>query len=157
MAEVNDDGLEEALTAQSEEVAKEAANRWFSEANELLLEAGDDHEYDVFPVVQSAQPPQWDSTEQAFVMHWPHTAARFFEHGTTKHEVEAQQADMLAFEWPEMANEQFGDTGQTFKEVFSDTWPTVFFESTEPDGIPRIGYLRRGRQHAARWLQQQEE
>lgn len=154
MVSIDADAFDEALQAQSKEAAKEAAGRWFSRANDVLLSAGDDLEYEVFPVVQSAQPPTWDEGEGAFVMRWPHVAAPYFEHGTTAHEVEANEAEVLAFEWPEMANEQYGDTGMTFKEVFSDTWPTVFFPKTEPSGIARIGYNQRGKQAAERWLKQ---
>lgn len=156
MADIDDDAFDEALQAQSKEVAGEAARRWFSRSNEVLLSAGDDLDYEVFPVNQAAQPPQWDEGEGAFVFSWPHVAAPYFEYGTTAHEVEANEADVLAFEWPEMANEQYGDTGMTFKEVFSDTWPTVFFPETSVSGIPAIRYNQRGRQAAKRWLKQRE-
>lgn len=154
MADVEADDLELALQDVSKEAVMEAANRWFSASNESLLSAGDDLEYDVFPVVQSAQPPQWDARQEAAVMSWPHTASLFFENGTTKHEVEGDP--LLVFEWEEMRGEEFADTGKAFEEVF-DTFPTVFLPKVEVDGIPRIGFGASGRRTAARWLQQQEE
>lgn len=156
MADIEDSGaLDDAIEGVSEDAAREAANRWFSQANENLMAAGDQLDYEVFPVVQSARPPQWDSGEDAWVMQWPHTAAKYMEHGSTEHEVSASSAEYLAFEWPEMANEEFGNTGETFKEVFSDTWPTVFFKSVTVSGIPRIGFVYSARDDAKRWLRQQ--
>lgn len=154
MAEVEAEGFTEALEAASEDLAMEAARRWHSEASDYLQKIGDELEYEVFPVVQAFQPPQWDSREHAAVFNVNHVAARFFEHGTTKHEVKGNP--WLAFEWEEMANEEFGDTGMTFKERFEDTWPTVFFRKTEPEGVERIGYMEHGRGKAARWLRSQQ-
>ena len=153
MAEATAEGFEETLEARSKELAMEAANRWFSAANEALLQAGDQLDYDMFPVVQGAQPPQWDPQAGAARMTWSHRASVFFEHGTTAHEIEGDP--LLAFEWEEMATEEFADTGKTFKKVFSETWPTVFFPSVEVAGIPRIGYVEHGRRKSARWLQSQ--
>ena len=157
MVDIEADAVQAAAEEKSRELAGELANRWFSRANEILTSAGDELEYETFPVVQSGTPPQWDEAEGAFVMSFSHAAASYFEYGTTAHEVKAKEADVLAFEWPEMANERFGDTNKTFKEVFSDTWPTVFFPETQPDGIPAIRYLQRGREHAKRWLARQEQ
>lgn len=151
MAEVEADNLDVVMEDVSQEAVMEAANRWFSKSNDHLLRGGDEHDYDVFPVVQAAQPPQWDG--EAAVMAWPHRASIFFEHGTTRHEVEGDP--ILAFEWEEMRGEEFGDTGQTFEEVF-DTFPTVFLPSVTVEGIPRIGFAAEGRREAARWLQSLE-
>lgn len=153
MADVEADRLDIVLEDVSREAAMEAANRWYSSANETLTQAGDDHEYEVFPVVQSAQPPQWDENEGAAVMAWPHQAAVFFEHGTTAHEVEGDP--LLVFEWEEMRGEEFADTGKTFEEVF-DEFPTVFLPRVSVDGIPRIGFAEQGRRDAARWLKERE-
>jgi len=152
MAEATAEDFEETLEARSKELAMEAANRWFSESNERLLQGGDEHDYDVFPVVQSAQPPQWDAREQAAVMSWPHRASAFFAHGTTSHEIEGDP--LLVFEYEEMRGEEFADTGKTWEEVFDD-FPTVFLPRVEVDGIPRIPFDVEGKRTAARWLQEQ--
>lgn len=153
MAKVEIDNLDLALGGVSEDAAMEAARRWFSRSNEVLTQAGDDLEYETFPVVQSAQPPQWDDNEGAAVMSWPHRASVFFEKGTTAHEVEGDP--LLVFEWEAMRGEEFGDTGKTFEEVFDD-FPTVFLPRVNVEGIERIAFAQKGRQQAANWLRQQE-
>lgn len=151
MAEIESDDLELAIDEISQSAAMEAANRWFSRSNDVLLSAGDEHEYDVFPVVQAGRPPQWE--DDAAVMSWPHRASVFFEHGTTAHEVEGDP--ILAFEWEEMRGEEFGDTGKTFEEVF-DEFPTVFLPKVDVKGIPKLAFGQKGRQAAANWLRQRE-
>lgn len=153
MADVEVPELHSTLEAAGRDLAMEAANRWFSASNENLLRAGDQFEYEVFPVVQSAQPPQWDPREEAAVMSWPHVASVFFEHGTTQHEIEGNP--LLAFEWEEMRGEEFADTGETFEEVF-DTFPLVFLPRVNVEGIPRIGFARGGKRTAQHWLLRQE-
>jgi hypothetical protein len=153
MAEATAEGFEEVLEAHSKELAMEAANRWFSASNEALLQAGDQLDYDVFPIAQAAITPQWTPRTQAAEMAWPHEASRYLEHGTTEHETKASSG-MLAFQWPKMRGEEFADTGKTFEEVF-DTFPTVFFPEVTVSGLPRIGYVEHGRRKAARWLQSQ--
>lgn len=153
MADIDEETVIERLQAPTRQTAQEAANRWFSAATDILLREGDAHEYDVFPVAQSGQPPQWDAADGAFVMAWPHVAAPYFEHGTTAHEVEGDP--ILAFEWEAMRGEEFADTGKTFEEVF-DTFPTVFLPSVTVDGIPALHWVSRGRQQAAQWLRQRE-
>lgn len=145
--------LEDAYEDLSREEAREAAGRWFSVSQERLLEGGDAHGYDVSSVAQAASPPQWDGSEGGFVFKYFHPAARYFEDGTDPHEVTPSQADALAFEWPEMRGEPFGDTGQTWDEVFADSWPTVFLPRTEVSGIEALDYFKMGRQAALRFLE----
>jgi len=75
---------------------------------------------------------------------WPFSAQ--FEHGVEPHTIEAKNADMLAFPWPEMRGEEFGNTGKNFEEVFADTWPVVFFPKvnwgSETGGIPAARAIR---------------
>jgi len=154
MAEIeDDDGMDEAFSDLSKEVAKEAANRWFSAANERLVEFGDRLDYDVSSVSQSGVPPQWDEQEGAWLFGFTHVAAVYFEFGTAPHEIEGDP--ILAFEWEEMRGEEFADTGKTFEEVF-DEFPTVFLPATQVSGIERIGYVAHGQREAARWLREQE-
>lgn len=143
MADVEGDGDD--LSRQFEAVAKDAtldrANEWHSKAIETLYQRGDQHEYDVYPVAQSSLPPQWDDAEQAWSFVFPHVAAPIFEFGADEHEIEAKNAEMLAFPWPEMAGEPFGDTGKTWDEVFEDTWPVVFLPDVEHPGTPALHFL----------------
>lgn len=153
MADIeNPDDLTLELETLSRDVAMETANRVFSHATEVLYQAGDERGYEVHPVAQSAQPPQWDDHEQAAVMAWPHRASVYFNHGTTAHEIEGDP--VLAFEWEEMRGEEFADTGQTFEEVFDD-FPTVFLPRVEVEGIDRIGFVDKGLRKGARWARQQ--
>lgn len=154
MADVEVERFDAVLRGVAREFAMEAANRVFSHANETLLSAGDDLEYEVFPVAQSAIAPQWEDREQAAVMEWPHRAARFFNDGTTAHEVEGDP--LLVFEWEEMRGEEFADTGKTFEEVFDD-FPTVFLPRVNVDGIERIGFVDKGLREGARWASRQGE
>lgn len=144
---INADGLTKALDdpAVKKELTREAANRWFSTSQETLYSAGDNHEFEVYPVAQSAVPPQWDESEGAWIFAYPHVAAPHFEWGTAPHEIEARQAEVLAFEWP--------DAPQDVQEMFEDTFPTVFFRSVEVDGIPALKFLRTGREEAKRFLE----
>lgn len=152
MVAIETDELETALEGVAKDAALEAANRWFSAANERLMQAGDELDYDTFSVAQAARPPRWDNQQGAYIIAWPHVAAQYFEYGTAPHEVTGSP---LAFDWPEMEGEEFGDTGKTFDEVFEDTWPTVFLQRAEVDGVERIGYRLHGEREARRWLSQQ--
>lgn len=143
VADVSGDG--ERLDRQFEEVAKqgtqEMARKWHSRADQLLLKRGDNFEFEVFPIVQGSVPPVWVESEGAWVFHYPHAGAPHLEFGADPHKIEAKQAEYLAFEWPEMEGVEFGDTGQTFDEVFADSWPTVFFKEVEHPGIPALKFV----------------
>lgn len=119
--------------AMSRAEAEEASNRWFSASQEELYDAGDDADYQVFSVAQTGQPPQFDPALGGYVFAYPHPAAWFFEVGTEPHTVEADEADTLAFEWP--------DAPPDVREMFADTFPTVFFPRVEVDGIDRLDYV----------------
>lgn len=137
MAEIEADGLRVAVEQEAKRVARELANRWFSRSQEILVRAGDEHEYDLYPIVQSGVPPQWDEAEEAYVFKYPHQAAIYPEFGTEPHEVEADQAQALAFEWPEAPPE--------IEAMFPETFPTVFFKQVEVEGIPAIKFVRKSR------------
>jgi len=141
MAKIDTGELEASLDDLSREQAKEVANRWFSASQEILYEAGDDLEYDVKKVAQRAFPPKWDETEGAFVFAYEHPAARYLNDGTAPHEIEAKQAEFLAFEWE--------DAPAEVRDMFEATFPTVFFKKVEHPGTPAIRFLERGRQRAA--------
>jgi hypothetical protein len=129
----------------SRDEAREAAGRAFSRSQEVLYGQGDDHEYDVYPVAQSGQPPEWDASKGGFVFSYPHEAAIFFEVGTEPHEIEAVRAEMLKFEWP--------DAPAEVQQMFEATFPTVFFRSVDHPGTPALGYVQAGMDEAARYLE----
>lgn len=140
------EGKGEAFTAQLLEAAKQETERiareWWSKADRKLLRRGDQAGYEVYPLVQGSVWEGWNEDERAWEFAYPHEAAIYFEEGTDPHTVEATNADWLAFEWPEMEGEPFGDTGMTFDEVFSETWPTVFFKEVEVEGVEALHFLR---------------
>jgi len=140
--ELNTDALEAEFGALSREQAMEAANRAFSSSQETLQSEGDSEGYEVFPVVQSGTPPQWDDTQQAARFEYSHPASYFFEVGTQTHEIVADDG-MLAFEWP--------DAPQEVQDMFESTFPTVFFKSVEVDGIERLDYVKEGLTDARDW------
>jgi len=127
--------LEEEFEDLSREQAMEAANRAFSSSQETLTKGGDSEGYEVFPVVQSGTPPQWDDVEGVARFEYSHPAAYFFEVGTQTHEIVAEDG-MLAFEWP--------DAPPEVRDMFESTFPTVFFKSVEVDGIERLDYVKQG-------------
>lgn len=132
----------------SREVADEAANRWFSWSQEDLYKKGDRFDYDVSSVAQSGQPPQWSEGDGGFVFTYDHHAAPFFEMGAKEYEIEAQEAEFLAFEWE--------DAPPEVEEMFSDTYPTVFFKSVNHPGMPELRYLRDSRERVRTWLRNEE-
>lgn len=150
--EVDTSELEVAVVEFGRDRAMEAARRANSASQEILLSEGDERDYEVFPIVQSAQPAEWDSSREAAVFDYTHRAAQFLHDGTQTHPVVAD-GQTLAFEWPEMEGEEYGDTGKTFDEVFADSWPTVFFPAVEVDGLPALRYVDRGLAQAGQWLE----
>lgn len=132
--------LKVAVRDLGREQALEAANRAFSRSQEVLTQSGDELGYEVFPVVQSGVPPQWDGSEGAVRFAYTHEAAPLFEDGTQTHEIVADDG-YLAFEWP--------DAPPEVKEMFESTFPTVFFKSVEVDGIEPIRFVDEGLSEAA--------
>lgn len=128
--------LQDAIEDQGPKLVRDMADEWFSRSQERLYTAGDEHGYEVFPVAQSGQPPEWDSSREAWVFSYPHLAAPFFEFGTAPHEIEAH-GGFLAFEWP--------DAPPEIRERFKETFPTVFFKRVRVDGIDALKYLRGSR------------
>lgn len=134
--------LEGGLRELSREQARELAGRAFTASSDTLVDAGDDKEWDTYPVVQSGVPPEWDSARDAFVFSFRHAAAVFFEVGTEPHEIEAVNSEFLAFDWP--------DAPDGVREQFEDSFPTVFFRSVQHPGTPALRYVERGLNEAAR-------
>lgn len=144
---IDSDGLIQELDDPDirQELTLEHMNFWFSRSQEILFAAGDEHDYDVHSVAQSARPPHWDSSREAWVFAYPHVAAEYFEEGTDPHDIRPNEADVLAFPWEEMRGQEFGDTGKTFEEVFP-TFPIVFLPKVSVEGIEAINYLDSSRE-----------
>lgn len=140
MAEIDASGLTDAVGGLSKRAARDVANRWFSRSQEILQEEGDAAGYNHSSVLQSGQPPQFDGESWRFG--YGHTASVFFEFGTEPHTITPNQADMLVFEWE--------DAPAEVREMFSDTFPTVFFREVEVDGIDELRYVRDGRAQTVR-------
>lgn len=137
----------ETLTVAAEEfsddLASEAARRWFSWSQEIFQAGGDEHDYEIFPIVKSAQKPERTSEGYHFV--YPHEATVFFEKGTTHDEaIQATEAETLAFEWE--------DAPPEVRRMYEETFPLVFMPESHPDGIERIGGIEKGRQRTIRWM-----
>ena len=144
MAEISGDidEIEDQLSVAAKGGTEEFIREWHSKADELFLKRGDAEDYDVFQMVQGSVPPYYDDKEGAWAFHYPHFAAIIMELGSDPHKIEADEADFLAFEWPEMEGEEFGNTGKTFDEVFEDTWPTVFFKEIWHPGTEALRFLQ---------------
>lgn len=145
MTEIDLGPLRDEYEQLARDEAREAANRAFTRSQEVLYSEGDAHDYDVFPVAQSGQPPQWDRSKGGYVFAYPHEAAIFFEVGTEPHEIEAVRAEMLSFEWP--------DAPAEVQQMFEETFPTVFFQSVDHPGTPALGYVQAGMDAAGRYLE----
>ena len=139
--DISERALVDAMSGVQYDLGSDLADIWFGESQEVLAEA--DSQYDdsnYFPILQSAQPPRWDDKRQAWVFSYTHVASIFAEYGTEPHDIEAKNADFLAFEWP--------DAPPEIQERFKETFPTVFFKKVRHPGTPRIGYVAAGRKEA---------
>lgn len=154
-AELDFRELEDAFDGVSKEQAEQAMRRWYSWSQDELRQAGDRLGYEWSPVMMNMEPPFWNERTQRYEFLSQHFATVFFEYGAEPHEIRARRAEFLAFPWPEMENEEFGNTGKTFGEVFADTWPIVFFKETSHPGMEETRFLRKGRDRARDWLASQ--
>jgi hypothetical protein len=100
-----------------------------------LRSYGQRSDYDVEPVTESVKVESSRSRRSLEVSwYWTHEAAPYFHFGTSDHTVEG---DPLAFPWPDAPDE--------VREQFEETFPIVFFQSTEPSGIPESRFVTAGR------------
>lgn len=143
--EIENSDVGVAVKDVSRDLAFEAARRANTAGQEILQAEGDELDYETFPVVQSATRAQWDDARDAYVFGYTHPAARFFNDGTQTHEIVADEAEVLAFEWP--------DAPPEVQEMFESTFPTVFFPSVEVEGLPAIRYVERGLRQGLKWLE----
>lgn len=138
--------LEQSFGAVEREVARDAMDVWFSTSQDVLAQAdSEEDESDLYPIMQSAQPPRWNEQEQAWEFQYTHLAAIFHEYGAAPHVIRARRAQFLAFEWP--------DAPQWVRDQFEETFPLVFFREVEHPGVPERRYVRAGREAAVRYLE----
>lgn len=143
MAEVifEDGNINAALYPASKEAGRDLANKWFEESQRILADAAAETNLD--PIMKSGQPPAWDRGREAWIFGYSHAASIYPEFGTEPHTITPTNADVLAFEWPEAPAD--------IREMFEETFPTVFFREVEHPGTEEIRYVRGGRERARRW------
>lgn len=146
------------LEKQQKQLAIDVMDVWFAASQDHLIAAAEERsggagsrtvqqkENDLTDMLDEFQPPRWDEQMEAAVFIWGHEAGIFHEFGAKSHEIEAREAEALAFEWP--------DAPQEIHEKFEETFPTVFFQSVEHPGVPAIAPIRHGRGEARRRLEQ---
>lgn len=150
----------EHLDSNGKDIAREAMDVWFTTAQDRLVaaaeqraggEGADDSEGKTYrennnlaDMLDEFQPPVWDESEQAWTFTVTHAAAVLHEFGAEPHEIEARQAQALAFEWP--------DAPEEVEEQFKATFPLVFFDNIQHPGVPGIGFIRHGREQARQRL-----
>lgn len=141
-----EDKTAEAVLDDVEEHADEIGDDLMELAEEKWRRYAEANDYDIDHIWRDAEGPDVSrgDREVRIQIVWPFSA--LFEHGVDPHVIEASDAEVLAFPWPEMAGVEFGNTGQTFDEVFADTWPIVFFPKvnwgSETGGIPAARVIR---------------
>lgn len=152
---INASGLKDELKkgASKRELTREFARMWYSESQDILLSLGDEHGYEVYPVVRSSIGPRWSEQDDAWVFEFPHVASKYFEFGTDEHEIRADDG-FLKFPWP--------DAPKEVQEQFEDMWtdpnhwlerPEVLFKSVTHPGTPALRFLRDSREKIARKMQ----
>lgn len=143
--ETNQNELDRVYDGLSREVARNAMDVWFSTSQDILAEAdSEEDDSDLFPIMQSAQPPTWSDEEGAYEFTYTHLAAIFHEFGAEPHVIRARRAQFLAFEWP--------DAPEWVREQFEETFPLVFFKEVNHPGVPERRFVRGGREAALRYL-----
>lgn len=140
-----EDAAREALLEEAESKMPELVARMQDIAEDNWRSYASANDYDIEHIWRDVESEiDRAGDEITATVEWPFSAQ--FEHGVDPHVIEASDAEMLAFEWSEMAGVEFGETGRTFDEVFADTWPVVFFPKvnwgSESGGIPKARAVR---------------
>jgi len=138
----------EAMLDELEQTARqEWAPKLLERASEILREYGERHDYDVEPVIESAEPRVERREGHVTVrITWPHPAAPYFQMGTSDHPVDGN--DILSFIWddaPQSVHEKWPDTERV------DGDPRVFLPSVNVDGLPESRFVR----DALNWLRRE--
>ena len=104
--------------------------------------------YDVEPIIDSLEGPEIERRDGRIVVTWSfeHSAAGFFETGTSDHTIEGDP--VVSFIWK--------DAPPEIREEFEDTFPRVFFSSTEVEGIDATHFTKFGLEELAHELESGE-
>lgn len=110
-------------------------------SEEVLIEYGRRHDYDVGPVLEALAEPaiQRKSDRIVATWGWYHPAAPHFEWGTSDHTVDGDP--VLTFIWedaPPGIHEMFPDTQREGGD------PRVFLPSVDVSGLPESRFVREG-------------
>lgn len=134
------DAAEDALVQERGNLVFQAIQR----SHEILRSVGATEEYDVEPIIDALGPVEHQRSDDRIVVRWgwTHEAAPFFEYGTRPHTVDGDP--VLAFRWE--------DAPQEVREQFADTFPVVFFQSVDVDGIEEAAFVRAGLSHLRQQL-----
>ena len=140
-----EDDLEQALLDDAHRKASGIEGMMMLMAETNWRRYANENGYDIDHIWKDAESSiQREADAITISAEWPFSAQ--FEHGVEPHTIEATNADFLAFPWPEMRGEEFGNTGKNFEEVFADTWPVVFFPKvnwgSRTGGIPAARAVR---------------
>jgi len=105
-------------------------------SHEVLRSVAAREEYDVEPIIDALGPVERERTAGRLTVRWgwTHEAAPFFEFGTRPHTVDGDP--VLAFRWE--------DAPPEIREQFADTFPVVFFQSVDVEGIAETAFVRAG-------------
>jgi hypothetical protein len=126
------DAAERELVGRTGNLVFQAIQR----SHEVLRSVGATEEYDIEPIIDSLGEVEVNRTDGAITARWgwTHEAAPFFEFGTRPHTVEGDP--VLAFRWE--------DAPPEVREQFAETFPVVFFQSVDVDGIEEAAFVRAG-------------
>lgn len=110
-------------------------------SEEVLMEYGRRHDYDVGPVIEALAEPaiQRKSDRIVATWGWYHPAAPRFEWGTSDHTVDGDP--VLTFIWdnaPQSVHEKWPDTQRKNGD------PRVFLPSVDVSGLPESRFVREG-------------
>lgn len=105
-------------------------------AHALLRSYGQEHDYDVKPIIDAGETEVIRRRDRVVVRFgWPEPAI-YFERGTIAHVVEAKNADALSFVWedpPEWVREEFEPEGDGYR---------VYLQKVEVAGLPESRFIR---------------
>ena len=136
--ELDYDEMEAHFGDKSKEFAREAANRWFSETQEILQNEGDRLEWEIFPVVQSGVPPFWDSSAEGYRFGYTHMFAPIANYGAEPFEIPVGDKGYLAWK-----DEDTGEWIYTSKPV-------------QHPGFPSLRYIERGMRNMEKQMEEKE-
>ncbi|KDS91600.1 hypothetical protein FK85_00265 [Halorubrum saccharovorum] len=140
-----EDARNEVLDNLEEYAREEVAPEVQARAHGLLRAYGQEHDYDVKPIIEAGETEVVRRRDRVVVRFgWPEPAI-YFERGTVEHVVEAKNADALSFVWedpPEWVREEFEPEDDGYR---------VYLQKVEVAGLPESRFIR----DTLNWLQAQ--